>query len=112
VHYDLGWSYFAPETENLARALPNKFFDYVQAGLGVICSPSYDMFAESKPWGFGIFPDEASQSSIIRLLDGLTVEQVSLAKAASVRAGYSLNFETEGKNLLEIFRHLGGSSER
>jgi glycosyltransferase involved in cell wall biosynthesis len=104
INFDIGWSFFSPQTENLARALPNKFFDYVQAGLGVICSPSIDMLQESEPWGFGLFPRDFSQDSLVNLLDGLTLEKVSQIKSASREASKFINYEKEGRYLINLIQ--------
>ena len=102
THYDLGWCYFSPATENISKALPNKYFDYVQAGLGVICGPNLDMIRESKPWGFGIFTQEFSEEELVRLLNSLTAKKIELLKQAARDASEALHFGAEGQKLLEV----------
>lgn len=100
--YDLGWCYFSPETENLSKALPNKYFDYVQAGLGVICGPNPDMIRESNAWGFGIFTKEYSKVDLVQLLNTLSTSKIEELKGAARNASKELHFGVEGKKLLEI----------
>ena len=100
--YDLGWSYFSPETENLRNTLPNKFFDYVQAGLGVICGPNLDMIEEDKTWGFGFFTSEYSDKALSQLLARLTPATVSAAKVNASRARNELIWEKEEEKLLQV----------
>jgi hypothetical protein len=100
--YDLGWSYFSPETENLRNTLPNKFFDYVQAGLGVICGPNLDMIEEDKTWGFGFFTSEYSDRALSQLLVSLTPSSISAAKINASRARKELIWEKEEEKLLQV----------
>lgn len=102
IQYDLGWCYFSPETENIARALPNKFFDYVQAGLGVICGPNFDMIRESTPWGFGIFTKEFSKLHLVKLLNELSIMKVEELKSSARVASEVLHFGAEGEKFLEV----------
>ncbi len=102
TQYDLGWCFFSPVTENISKALPNKYFDYVQAGLGVICGPNLDMIRESKPWGFGIFTQEFSEKELVQLLNSLTAKKIELLKRAARDASESLHFGAEGRKLLKV----------
>jgi glycosyltransferase involved in cell wall biosynthesis len=102
IQYDLGWCYFSPTTENISRALPNKYFDYIQAGLGVICGPNPDMIRESMPWGFGIFTQEFSRVELVQLLDSLSATKIEEAKKAARDASEALHFGIEGKKLFEV----------
>jgi glycosyltransferase involved in cell wall biosynthesis len=108
IQYDLGWCYFNPETENISKALPNKFFDYIQAGLGVICGPNFDMIREASPWGFGIFTQEFSEVGLVQLLNALSATKVEELKGAAREASEALHFGGEGKKLLEILEMAWG----
>jgi hypothetical protein len=105
--YDLGWCYFTPKTENLKNTLPNKFFDYVQAGLGIIAGPNQDMIKESEEWNFGIFSKDYSSSSIIKLLDELTPEDVMDAKHGARLAKRKLVWEADEAKFIDIFLRIG-----
>lgn len=107
VNYDLGWSYFYPTTENLRRALPNKFFDYIQAGLAVIHGPNLDMMAESEKWGFGFCSEQYTLESLIALLSSLDQETVIRAKRKAREASQELSFERESIVLERMIGTLG-----
>ncbi len=102
IQYDLGWCYFSPETENISKALPNKYFDYIQAGLGVICGPNFDMIQESSHWGFGIFTQEFSEIELVELLNGLSTAKIEELKRAARAASEALHFGVEGERLFEV----------
>jgi glycosyltransferase involved in cell wall biosynthesis len=104
--YDLGWCYFEPISENLKNTLPNKFFEYVQAGLGVICGPNFDMFEESKDWNFGFFAEEYTDEALKQLLKNLTIESVKNAKSGAILAKKELIWENEENKFLAIIEKV------
>ncbi|WP_309616242.1 glycosyltransferase family 1 protein, partial [Salinibacterium sp.] len=95
--YDLGLSIFPPTTFNLAWCLPNKFFDYVQARLGVIVGPSPEMARFVDEHGFGVVLPDFEPSSLAAALESLTAEKVAEFKAASERSVHGLSGEEQGK---------------
>jgi len=92
---DVGVHLLAPTNFNNEHALPNKFFDFVQARLGVVIGPSPEMAKEVKRHGFGqILPDFTAES-LNRCIRELTVDQVDEWKAAAHAAAYELSAETQ-----------------
>lgn len=81
--YDVGLSLIAPTTFNLKWCLPNKFFDFVQARLGVIIGPSPEMARFIDDYGFGATADDFTAEALTRVLDDLTPEGVAAWKQAS-----------------------------
>jgi hypothetical protein len=104
--FDLGWCYFTPETENLRNALPNKFYDYIQAGLGVVCGPNMDMIEEDRKWGFGFFTEDYSDQALIQLLANLTPDSILNAKVKSKLAKSELTWENEEKEFLQLIEKV------
>jgi hypothetical protein len=100
--YDLGWCYFTPQTENIKNALPNKFFDYIQAGLGVICGPNLDMLEEAKSWNFGFFTQDYSDRALSQLLSSLTRSSVVNAKIGAKLAKSELTWDNEERKFLHL----------
>jgi hypothetical protein len=103
-NYDLGWCYFNSESKNIRNCLPNKFFDYVQAGLGVICGPNLDMLEESKNWNFGFFAEDYSQQALTRLLVSLSHDSIEQAKRNARLAKQELTWQEEEEKLLHLLR--------
>lgn len=95
--YDVGLSIFAPTTFNLAWCLPNKFFDFVQARLGVIVGPSPEMTRIVTENGIGAVMPDFEASSLARLLEELTPELVASWKAASAAHASELSSETQSE---------------
>ena len=95
--YDVGLSIFPPTTFNLAWCLPNKFFDFVQARLGVIVGPSPEMARIVDQYGFGLVLPDFEPSSLAAALESLTADQVAGWKAASAKNARNLAGEEQGK---------------
>ncbi len=93
--YDLGLSIFPPTTFNLAWCLPNKFFDFVQARLGVIVGPSPEMVRFVEEYGIGLVLPDFEPSSLAAALESLTAERVAAWKAASAAHAAALSSESQ-----------------
>lgn len=95
--YDLGLSIFPPTTFNLAWCLPNKFFDFVQARLGVIVGPSPEMQRFVDGYGIGLVLPDFEAASLSRALEELSTDRVARWKAASDAHVHELSGEEQGK---------------
>ncbi|KQV25471.1 hypothetical protein [Yonghaparkia sp. Root332] len=91
--YDIGVHVLPPVTVNNEWALPNKFFDYVQARLGVIVGPSPEMARYAVEHGLGLVTAGFSAADLASTLDSLTLEQVRSLKEAAHRAAAPLSSE-------------------
>lgn len=108
--YDLGISVLPPVNFNHLWALPNKFFDYVQARLGVIIGPSPEMKRIVDEYGIGGVADDFSAESLARLLDRLTPEQVEGWKQNAQRHARELSSEEQVKVWGRVVKDLLASS--
>lgn len=93
--YDLGLHILAPTNFNNAYALPNKFFEYVQARLGLIIGPSPEMKRILEEKNLGAVTTEftaESLATVLREVDRATVEKW---KASSHSAAKELSAETQ-----------------
>lgn len=93
--YDIGLSIFAPTTFNLAWCLPNKFFDFIQARLGVIVGPSPEMERFVADFGIGAVMPDFEATSLARLLEQIDVDTVSSWKQASSAHAEQLSSESQ-----------------
>lgn len=93
--YDLGLSIFPPTTFNLAWCLPNKFFDFVQARLGVIVGPSPEMSRFVDEFGIGIVLPDFEPLSLAAALEAITSDQIAAWKAASAAHADELSSESQ-----------------
>lgn len=97
--YDVGLAIFAPVTFNLEWCLPNKFFDYIQARLGVLVGPSPEMVSYINEYGMGAVAAGFDAVSLAAALDALTPEAVGQWKQRSVDHAEALS----GEHQIEVW---------
>ena len=100
--YDLGIFLVAPVNFNYTHILPNKFFEFVNAGLGVVIGPSIEMARLAKQYDFGAISPDFSIESFTETLNALTHERIEAMKAASRRAREQLNGNVEMGKLRRV----------
>ena len=94
---DVGVFVLPPLTCNYLNRLPNKFFDFVQARLGIVVGPSPEMAALVREHGLGVVTADFTAQSLARALDELTAETVEGHKAASHTVARGLSAEEQIK---------------
>jgi len=102
--YDAGIFLLPPVVYNYKHAMPNKLFDFIMAGLGVIIAPSPAMADFLKPHGNSWIAEDFTAESMARLLNSLTPEDLAAKRAASLKLRENLNSETEMAKLLALVR--------
>lgn len=93
--YDVGIHVIAPTNFNNRWALPNKFFDYVQARLGLIIGPSSEMKRLLDVHGIGVVTDDFGTAALTRVLNKLTTNQVHEWKSRAAAAAHALSSEPQ-----------------
>jgi hypothetical protein len=96
---DIGLFLLPPVNFNYAMALPNKFFEFVQARLAVAIGPSPEMVRLAKQYGFGIISDSFEPRDLATRIVSLSASDIDALKSKSDIASRELN---AGKNN-EIF---------
>ena len=91
--YDVGVFILPPINFSYRWALPNKFFDYVQARLGVVVGPSEEMAGPVRAHGIGAVAKAFDAPALAEVIDGLSPEQVTAWKRASDAAAHELSAE-------------------
>ena len=96
--YDLGVFVLPPLTFNYRWTLPNKFFDFVQARLGILVGPSPEMAGLVREHGLGAVTDGFATQDLVRTLDRLDPAEVAAWKRAShdVAARFSAEEQVQG----------------
>jgi hypothetical protein len=84
--YDVGVYVLPPISFNFRHALPNKFFDFVQARLGLVIGPSPDMATLVREHDLGIVTPDFTSAAFAAAVDALTPQQVAEMKAAAAVA--------------------------
>jgi hypothetical protein len=110
--YDVGLTQLPPLNFNLANALPNKFFEYVQARLAVVIGPTPTMQAFVDRYGFGLVTDDFTPRSLARTLSTLTPERLLALKEASHRAASVLHAGANAATLRALVGSLARDAAR
>jgi hypothetical protein len=95
--YDVGVHVIPPTSFNQRWALPNKFFDFVQARLGVLIGPSPAMTGYVERYGFGAVTAGFSATDLTAVLNELDPLIVDKWKRASDRAARVLTAESQAE---------------
>lgn len=105
--YDMGIYILPPVNFNHQHALPNKFFEFVQARLGVAIGPSPEMESLLKNYRCGIVADSFTAEALAASLSALSSAKVAEFKEAAHSAAVELSYEHDGEILLsEVTRLL------
>lgn len=93
--YDVGVFVLPPVNASYASALPNKFFDYVQARLGLLVGPTPEMGEIVQARKLGVVTSDFTASALTNVLDVLAPESVERYKAASHAAAQALGADAQ-----------------
>lgn len=104
--YDMGIYILEPSNFNNAHALPNKFFEFVQARLGVAIGPSPEMAALVKHYNLGVVADSFEPKALADKLNSLTSDDIYGFKENAHLATRDLSFGHSGEVLLGEVRRL------
>lgn len=100
--YDIGF-YILPQTNtNNMYALPNKFFEFIQARLAIAIGPSIEMSSIVKESKLGIISEDFSPKKMFTALKNITAEEIQEFKRNSDR--YSKVFNAE--NCMNTMRSI------
>ncbi|MDO4242220.1 MAG: glycosyltransferase [Actinomyces sp.] len=95
ARYDVGVFSIPPVSFNYRHTLPNKLFDFVQARLAVVVSPSPEMARVVTEHHLGAVTEDFTAASLARTIDALSDADVAAGKAASHRAARPLSAEEQ-----------------
>lgn len=86
--------------------LPNKFFEYIMAGLALCVSDLPEMAALLKRYDLGVLVPGLQPGAIAEAINGLTRERIEACKAHALAAAAELNWEVEQHVMLDLFDEL------
>lgn len=104
--YDVGIYLLSPDNFNHRHALPNKFFEFVQARLAIAIGPSPEMAALVQRYECGVVAESFDPVALAAALQGLDAERLMAFKAASHRAADALCFESSGRVIVSEVARL------
>lgn len=91
--YDVGLFVLPPANFSYRHALPNKFFDFIQARLGVIVGPSPELEPYVRDHDIGMVTAEPDAASLTACIDALTEVDVARFKRNASSSARQLSAE-------------------
>ncbi len=107
-NYDVGFYVLPPVSTNHEYALPNKFFDFIQARLALVIGPSKEMRRIVDRYELGVVTDDFSFAASVRALDSLTAEHVGQWKANANRHSWRLSAQKQVRVWADLVREMVG----
>ncbi len=101
--YDIGFFLLEPCNFNYLMALPNKFFDFLMAGLAVCVGPSPVMAELTRRYQAGCVAPGFSPAEVAQTLNALTVDQINQMRQAARQAARHLNADIEMGKLTDLY---------
>lgn len=98
---DVGYFVYAGGSAQREHVLPNKFFEYVMAGLALCVSDLPEMAHLLQRYDLGVAVRGLDAQTIAAAVDGLTPPRIEAFKRASLAAAHDLNWEREQAGFLE-----------
>lgn len=100
--YDVGLFLLPPVSFNYAHALPNKFFEFVQARLAIAIGPSPEMLRLVETYDLGVVAEDFTAAGMARALSSLTRDQIEHFKRRADAAAAELCAERNETLLLDL----------
>ena len=104
--YDLGVYVLPPRTTNHKLMLPNKFFDFVQARLGLVFSSAVETDALIHAHDLGRVSEGFGVDGLVAALEGLSADDVARFKANAHSAAAVLNSREDERVEEDILTEL------
>lgn len=92
--FDIEVIFIPPFSLNTRAALPNKFFEAIQARLAVVSGPLHEIKSRITEYEIGFTVESFDVSELAQALASVTAEQVFAWKLASSEAALTLNWES------------------
>jgi hypothetical protein len=108
--YDVGIYLLPPVNFNQKHALPNKFFEFIQARLAVAVGPSPEMARIVDEYGLGVVATSFEPAELARELTRLVEKGLSVYKQASHKAAFELSYERSSQTMWDQINWLLGTS--
>ncbi len=96
--------------EEVPNASPNKIFQYLAAGLGIVATDGFSIAERVRETGSGItVPAGISAEDLVKRMEGLLGNQkeLEIMKKASSTLGVEYTWESVATNYIELYRELG-----
>jgi hypothetical protein len=104
--YDLGVFLYPISTLSHLHHLPNKFFDFVQARLGLVFSSAPEVDDYIQRFGLGLITQDWTADALVHALQNITADQIRRYKRSSHDAARALSYEPDRAVLKELVGNL------
>jgi hypothetical protein len=104
--YDIGFYILPPTNLNNQILVPNKLFDFVNAGLAVCIGPSPSMVEIVDRYGFGCVAETFAPGDMANVLNNLNAQDLNRMTQAARKAASTLNAENEMVKVKNIYSEL------
>jgi len=101
--FDIGLHLLPPVSFNSAQALPNKFFEFIMAGLALAIGPSPEMMRIVHEHGLGVVAGSFDPADLAQRLNALQPAQIDEMKRRSLAAARIFNADVEMGKLLALY---------
>ena len=106
AEYDLGVFLLPATSYNKAQSLPNKLFDFVAAGLGVIVGPTPAMADFVRDHGIGLVAPSFDPDAVASALNELDLERIISMRNASTSIAGQFTADREMAKVVRLYRRL------
>lgn len=100
---DIGFFALPGHSRHNEFALPNKFFEYVMAGLALCTTDLPEMAHLIRKYDFGITVAAVEPAAIAAAINALTPERIDGFKRNALLAAYELSWERESNRLVAAY---------
>jgi glycosyltransferase involved in cell wall biosynthesis len=103
---DVGYFVHIDTSPQRRFALPNKFFEYVMAGLALVVSDLPEMARLVREHDLGVLVPECEEESIARVINSLDRASIDEMKRHSLSAAKVLNWDAEKEKMMSLYREI------
>jgi glycosyltransferase involved in cell wall biosynthesis len=104
--YDIGIFLAPPVSFNHQYTLPNKFFEFTQARLMLLLTPSFEMTPLVERYGNGVVFSNFKTDEIVDAINQLGPSEIELFKKKSALAAHDLCWENNQSVLINAINRL------
>ncbi len=103
---DIGYFAYSAYSPQIQYALPNKFFEYVMAGLAICVSDLQEVGRLVKHYGLGSLIPLHTPESIADTINSFTRDSIETHKKAAIAASKELCWESEREALIQGYESM------
>lgn len=104
--YDMGFCVIEPSNYNYLMAAPNKFFDYIAAGMPVCIGPSPAMAEITEQYGLGCVASSFAPDAVAATLNALDGARLAAMQAGARRAAEVFHADVEMAKVVALYRTM------